>query len=230
MHLSDAHHFRKMVAGACMVLAPALLLVSVVIHPEMGTSAASQAAAIASDRDQWYSAHLIGLVSIVLAVPAVLGLMHMLRERRVAEGHVGGALAMIGLLAFVGIVAMEMVFWAADTPALETAVLIDRVEDSAGIMGPFYFASFGFAAGMMILAYGLYSARAVSAWMAGSLGLGALALAIAFPSATEWLSVVAAALLFVGFASTGWMVLKETDEEWDHTPEFHGFRPAAGTP
>ena len=46
-----------------------------------------------------------------LMVPAVLGLMHMLRERQVAFGHVGGGLAMLGLLAFTGIVAMELVMW-----------------------------------------------------------------------------------------------------------------------
>ena len=44
-------------------------------------------------------------------VPAVLGLMHMMREREVAFGHVGGGLAMLGLLAFAGIVAMELVMW-----------------------------------------------------------------------------------------------------------------------
>ena len=227
--MSNAHHFRKMVAGACMVLAPGLLLVSTLLHPETGTSAASQAAAIAGDRDQWYTAHLIGLVSIVVAVPAVLGLMHMLRERRVAEGHVGGALAMVGLLAFVGLVAMEMTYWAATGP-LETAVLIDRVENAEGITIPFYVMSFGFPAGMLILAYGLSAARVVGSWMAGALAGGALAMAIAFPTATEWLMVVAAGLLTVGFASIGWMVLNETDEEWAHPPEFHGFRPAAGTP
>ena len=42
------------------------------------------------------------LVSLVLAVPAVLGLMHMLREREVALGHVGGGLGLLGILAFVG--------------------------------------------------------------------------------------------------------------------------------
>jgi len=50
--------------------------------------------------DAWYVAQLIGLVSIVLAVPAVLGLMHMLREREVAWGHIGGGLAMLGLLGY----------------------------------------------------------------------------------------------------------------------------------
>ena len=40
-------------------------------------------------------------------VPAVLGLMHMLREREVAFGHLGGGLAMVGLLALAEIVGME---------------------------------------------------------------------------------------------------------------------------
>lgn len=223
MHLSDAHHFRKLVAGACMVLAPAFLLVATIVHPSAGTSAASQAAAIAENRDAWYVAHILGLVSIVLAVPAVLGFMHMLRERRAAEGHVGGALALLGLLAFVGIVAMELVFWQAPD-----AALIDRVQDTAGIVIPFFVVSFFFAAGTLILGYGLAMARAVAMPMALAIGVGGLAFCIGVAAAWEWLAIVAAALLLVGFASTGMMVLRETDAEWDHTPEFSGFRPAAG--
>ena len=37
MHLSDAHHSRKIVAGACMVVAPVVLLVALVIHPASTT-------------------------------------------------------------------------------------------------------------------------------------------------------------------------------------------------
>ena len=47
------------------------------------------------------AAHLVLLASVVLALPAVLGLMHMLRERMAAYGHIGGALALPGLLAFL---------------------------------------------------------------------------------------------------------------------------------
>ena len=227
MSLSDSHHTRKMVAGACMVLAPLFLLVAAVIHPSMGTSSLSQAAAIASDPDVWYLAHLIGLVSIVLAVPAVLGLMHMLREKQVAAGHVGGGLALLGLLSFTGIVAIEMTLWQAGTPA-QTAVLIDRIEDTAGIMIPFGVVSFGFGLGMVALAAGLYGARAVSALMAVCLAVGALAVVVASAIAAEWLFIAGAAVLALGFGTTGFMVLAETDGEWEHTPEYHGIRPAGG--
>ncbi len=227
MSLSDSHHTRKMVAGACMVLAPLFLLVAAVIHPSMGTSPLSQATAIANDRDAWYVAHLLGLVAIVLAVPAVLGLMHMLREKQVAAGHVGGGLAMLGLMAFTGIVAIEMTLWQAGGPA-QTAVLIDRIDDTAGIVLPFFVVSLGFGLGMVALAAGLYAARAVSPAMAVCLAVGAVAVVVGSAIAVEWLFIAGAAVLAFGFGTTGFMVLAEPDGEWEHTPEYHGIRPAGG--
>ena len=56
------------------------------------------------------------------------------------------------------------------------------------------------------------------------------------PASTRWCSarpavdaLGAAAFLLVGLGAVGWMVLAETDDQWEHTPEVHGFRPAAGT-
>jgi hypothetical protein len=216
-----------MVAGACMVLAPLFLLVAAVIHPESGTSALSQAAAIANDPDAWYIAHLVALVSIVLAVPAVLGLMHMLREKQVAAGLIGGGLALLGLLAYVGITAIEMTLWQAGDAA-QTAALIDRIDDEAGIMIPFFVVSLGFGLGMIALAVGLLSARAVSPVMAACLALGSVAVVIAGAAAIEWLVIAGAAVLALGFGMTGFMVLSEADTDWEHTPEYHGIRPAGG--
>ena len=228
--LSNAHHFRKMVAGFCMVLAPLFLLVGLVIHPETGTSASSMIGAAAGDPDAWYTAHLLALVSLVLAVPAVLGLMHMLREREVAWGHIGGGFAMLGILAFIGIVTMDgFVGWqAASGDSTEMVALFDRLYDTAGVVIPFYVMSFAFTLGMLCLAYGLYRARAVQSWMALFLGISAVLMAIGFPTADELVSIIGAAFLFVGLGSIGRMVLTESDEAWEHTPEYEGFRPLAG--
>lgn len=230
MHLSDAHHSRKLVAGACMVVAPLVLLVSMVIHPASNTDEATQVATIVENLDAWYAAHLLALVSIVLMVPALLGLMHMLRERQVALGHVGGGLAMLGLLAFVGIVAMEMVMWqlagGGDTAAAVS--LLQALNESAGIVIPFALVSFGFAIGMALLAVGLYRARVVQSWMAVSVGVGSILFGSGIALAMNWLAIVAAAFLVVGVGSIGRMVLRETDEAWQHTPEYEGFRPVPG--
>jgi hypothetical protein len=231
MHLSDAHHFRKMVAGICMMLAPLVVLVAFVIHPEANTNEAAQVAVIADNLDAWFLAHLLALVAIVLSVPAVLGLMHMLREREVALGHVGGGLAMLGLLAYVGIVAIEgFVGWQMGESGDRAAMvaLLTSINESAGIAIPFFVMSIGYAVGIMCLAYGLYRARAVQSWMAICLAAGAVLLAISGAAAAMWLGIVAAAFLLIGQGSIGRMVYRESDEAWEHTPEYEGFRPVPG--
>jgi hypothetical protein len=230
MHLSDAHHSRKMLAGACMVVAPFVLLVAMVVHPASDMDEATQVATIADNLDAWYVAHLLAFVSIVLVVPAVLGLMHMLRERQVALGHVGGGLAILGLLALTGLVAMELVLWqmAGAGSTAETVALLERLNETAGIVIPFVLLSFGFSIGMAVLAVGLYRARAVQSWMAVFVAVGAILFGVAVATAMNWLAIVAAAFLVVGLGAIGRMVLRETDEAWEHTPEYEGFRPVPG--
>ena len=230
MHLSDAHHSRKSVAGACMVAAPFVLLVAMVIHPASDMDEATQVATIADNLDAWYVAHLLAFVSIVLVDPAVLGLMHMLRERQVALGHVGGGLAILGLLALTGLVAMELVLWqmAGAGNTAETVALLERLNETAGIVIPFVLLSFGFSLGMATLAVGLYRARAVQSWMAVFVAVGAILFGFAVATAMNWLAIVAAAFLVVGLGAIGRMVLRETDEAWENTPEYEGFRPVPG--
>lgn len=232
MHISDTHHFRKLVAGACMVLGPLFLLVAMVIHPETDTGEAAQLTAIADNLDAWYAAHLLVLVSIVLAIPALLGLMHMLREREVALGHLGGGLGLVGLVAFTGIVAIDgFVGWqmGAAGDRGEMVALLERLYETAGVTIPLFFMSFAFTLGMLLLALGLYRARAIQSWMAVCIAVGVLLLAFGGPAALGWMAIVGAAFLFVGLGSVGRMVLSETDEQWEHTPEYGGFRPLTGT-
>jgi hypothetical protein len=213
-----------------MVVAPVFLLVATVIHPASDMDEATQVATIADNLDAWYVAHLLALISIAVMVPAVLGLMHMLREREVAFGHVGGGLAMLGLFAFTGIVAIELVMWqlAAGGNIREAVALLERLNETAGIVIPFVIVSFGFSLGVACLAIGLYRARAVQSWMAVSVAAGAILFGVAIGSAMNWLAIVAAAFLVVGLGAIGRMVLRETDEAWEHTPEYDGFRPVPG--
>lgn len=213
-----------------MVVAPFVLLAAMVIHPASDMDEATQVATIADNLDAWYVAHLLAFVSIVLVVPAVLGLMHMLRERQVALGHVGGGLAILGLLALTGLVAMELVLWqmAAAGNTAETVALLERLNETVGIVIPFVLLSFGFSLGMATLAVGLYRARAVQSWMAVFVAVGAILFGFAVATAMNWLAIVAAAFLVVGLGAIGRMVLRETDEAWEHTPEYEGFRPVPG--
>ena len=177
--------------------------------------------------DEWYAAHLILAIALVLAVPAVLGLMHMLREREVAYGHLGGGLAMVGLLATHGIVAIEgFVGWqagaASGTDAAAMTALFERVTETTGVVLPFFVMSFAFTVGMLFLAAGLYRARAVQSWTAAMLGIGPVVFAVGSAMADDVVTIIGAAVLLVGFVQVGRMVLAESDEEWEHTPEYPG--------
>jgi hypothetical protein len=207
------------------------LLVSAIVHPGFKTDEAELLASAAGSVDAWYLAEMLVLISIVLAVPATLGLMHMLRERHVAAGHVGGGLALIGLLAYTGVTAMQLVVWQMAQPQLERGLvsLLQGVNDATGIFIPFYLCTFAFALGYVVLAWGLAAARAISPVMAGCVGLGAALLSVAFATAVTWLLILAAAMLMVGVSSIGLMVLRETDADWEHTPQFRGFRTVPGT-
>ncbi len=185
--LSNAHHFRKTVAGICMVGAPLLLLLSMIVESVIGTSEDSFVIGRVGDPDTGSLEQMLLVGGLVLMVPAVLGLMHMLRERESAIGHLGAAVALIGLLVM----------------------------------------PFAWMAGMILLAGGLYRARAVQAAMALSAAAGAALLAAGGGFGSEVLALAGAAVMLVGLGGTGWLVLKETDEEWEHTPEHGG--PLAGT-
>jgi hypothetical protein len=228
--LSNAHHFRKTVAGTCMVFAPLLALVSGVVQPDPKLDEAQQLAVVAGHMDAWYVAQLIGLVSIVLAVPAVLGLMHMLREREVAWGHIGGGLAMLGLLGYTGIVTMGLVQWqmAATGNTSQMTDLLHRMNHTTGMLLPFAIGAVAFGVGMVCLAIGLYRARVVQSWMSLAVAVAATCIVVAGFTASAPVFIVGTAFLVVGLGSMGRMVLTESDEDWEHTPEYGGFRPLAG--
>lgn len=228
---SDPHHFRKTIAGMCMMAAPLAVLVGMIVHPERKTDEGQQLAIAAANLDQWFVAHAFVLAGIVLAAPAVLGLMHMLREREVAWGHIGGGLAMLGLFALTGLVAIDgLVVWqmAASGDSATMTALFQRFMDTAGIFIPVYLLSFAFALGMVVLCMGLYMARAVQAWMAAFVAIGVVCLAISGPAASGLLAILGAAFLFVGLGSVGRLVLAESDEEWMHTPQRPDFRALPG--
>jgi len=87
----------------------------------------------------------------------------------------------------------------------------------------------GFAIGMVLLAGGLYRARAAQSWAAVLVAAGAVLDVVASVAYANWIGIVAGAFLLVGLGSIGRMVLTETDEDWEHTPEHRGFRPLPGT-
>ncbi|HEX4804475.1 MAG TPA: hypothetical protein VFU94_01130 [Conexibacter sp.] len=227
--MAAAHRTHRWIAGAGMVLAPLLLLVSAIIQPTLKSSELEQLLVIRTNLNDWYASQAFALAALAVAVPAVLGLMHMLRERQWATGAVGGGLALLGIVFSAGTVALSLVQWQMmrfGLPVPITAAVIHDLKNTAGMEIPFIILPFAFALGMAILAVGLGVSRATNPLMAFLVGVGAVAIPIAYAISSVTLLIIAAAVLLVGLGTIGLFVLRETEAEWEHTPEFHGFRPA----
>jgi hypothetical protein len=188
--MSDAHHFRKMVAGFCMMLAPVFVLVGLVVDPD--------------------TSYAFLFAGAVLSVPAALGLMHMLREREVALGHVGGGMALVGLMGMAGLVGMDV---AGSTD------LVDRVDHLSGVARPMFICSLLFGAGLLALGMGLYRAHAIAAWSAVCLMVGAIAFDVALIASSAGVAIVGLAAIAAGQGMIGLTVWRESDDAWERTPE-----------
>jgi hypothetical protein len=191
--ISDAHHFRKMVAGFCMLFAPLCMLVGFIVDPD--------------------ASYAFLFVGAVLMVPAALGLMHMLREREVAFGHLGGGLSLIGLMGTAGLVGMDVG---------GTTDLVDRVDHLTGVGNWMFVATMGFGLGMAILGMGTFRAHAVMAWAAACLMIGGIAFDVALLASSAGIAIAASAAMLAGLGATGLMVWRESDEAWENTPALGG--------
>lgn len=213
--LSDPRRFRRLLAGLGLTLGSALLVVVELIHPENDSDAAQLYASVSQNGRQWYLAHALALVALALAVPAVLGLMHMLKGSRPGWGHVGAAITFLGMMPLAAIIGTEFVVW--QTTAGESGAMIallDRFNDSPGIV-LLYVLALLFPIGWVALAAGLYLARAVPAWQPALLGGGMVILFAGDAAFVKWLTIVGAIVFFLGAAPIGWRLLTESDEEWE---------------
>ena len=229
MGFSDSQHLRKTIAGVSMVLGPLLLLIAFVMSPRLETEAGAQLRVAAEHVDRFYLVNLIAMIGVVMLVPAVLGLMHMVRERRPVHGAVGGGLAVLGLLATMASFGIAFAIWqmAADGVSAADVALLDSLMDTAGVVIPINVVGFLGALGFVVLMLGMYRAHVVDWWMALCAAAGVVLINIAFPAGVLALAILGSALLVAGLGAVGVMVVRESDADWEHTPDYSGWRPAA---
>jgi hypothetical protein len=218
LRVSDPRHFRRLVAGICLIAAPVVLLVGAIVHPQIEDAGAGHLAVVAENPERYYAAHAILLAGLALFLPAVLGLMHLLRERATAFGHVGGGLTMIGLFGATAVVAVDGIavsqMGQPEANVEEMAALIDRIKESAGLRAVAVVGALAFLLGVLMLAYGLWRARGVQSWTAGAIAAGAIVVFIGQVTDNRFIFAFAFAIYVVALAPVGWRVLGESDDEW----------------
>lgn len=216
----DTRSFRRTLAGACLILSPAVLVVVEILHPVQDDDPAGLLANVAESTTAQYWAHALAMVSISLAIPAVLGLVHLTRTGRSVLAHLGGAFAIVGLIAFAALVGTEFVLWQAaknpDTAAM--TALVDQVTSSNGFV-PLYLAALGFPLGYLLLGVALRLTAAAQTWAAAAVALAPAVMVVnELAIGPKWVNIASAAVLLLGSGTIGSRLLTETDEEWEAVP------------
>ena len=216
--LSDATHFRRLVAGFCLnrcASDPA----GRSTHPPSGKeAAAAHLAVVGEDPGRYALAHALLLLGLALFLPVVLALMHLLRDHGTTLGNLGSGLAVFGLFGATAVVAVDGIavsqMGQPGAGIQEMSALLDRIKESPGLRGAAVVAGVALMLGMVLLAIGLWQARAVRLWVAAMVAAGAIAFFVGVATDNRIIFAMAFALYLAALGPLGWRILRETDDEW----------------
>ena len=194
-----------------MVAAPTLLFVGNALHPvNHNRDEQEWLAGIAGHRTQWYLAHVLVFAALPLFVPAIIGLLQQMRDRRSRLADGAALLALAGLFGTTGFVAVEgLAAWQMTAPEAsrgEMAGLLERFDETAGTFLLTGLPTFLFAVALGLLGWALVRARVTPLWAPWLIVLSRLITVVAFGAgfaAGEYLMPIVAAadlLLLLGFA------------------------------
>lgn len=199
-------------AGLSMILAPLLWFASSALGPghEASQHLAGVLPHIATDPDRFLASVLFGLLSLVLFVPAVLGVAHVLHRRIPLLALAGAALVLVGILSLavlhgVQLVQHQMIQGTADRQQM--VALLQRLEGGIGLKVIFVGLFLGLFLGWVILAAGLLLTRAVPR----AIPLSVLSSLVLNFTGLERISRL---LFLIGLAWLGALVLVTQDDRW----------------
>jgi hypothetical protein len=206
------------------VLAPALFLVDNLLHPKEYSrgNEADQLAEIAEHYTRWQLAHLLGFLAIVGFVAAALGLAFLVRRRRPAAGLAGGVLAVLGIVCFAAIIALDGFTWGilgevSGRSALHREVgaqTLHDVQQSEWSLQS-YAPALAFAVGMALLGITAARSGAVPPPAGYLLALGAFLVGTEGLIVSNAYYVTGSAVLLAGAGTVGLVIARMSDEEFE---------------
>ncbi len=220
LKIRNAAHFRRTVAGLCLLIAPLLFAVAE-IAPQPSGSAAAQLASYAQHRDQLLAGLLLGIASSMLFVPALFGLLHQIRDRGVVYAHVAAAMIVYGLVTAAALWGVNAMFWEMAKPGMNPsamATLLDGIHHApaaAALLAGHYL----FALGVLLLGVAVWRAGLAPRWAGILVALFPVSDAVLSPAGDVTSALISGAIGVAGFGALGWRMLAAPDASWDQLPE-----------
>jgi hypothetical protein len=196
-NVSDAGGATRVAGGMALIVAPIVLIVGGLLHPTEKEDAVAQMVVVRDNLNQWYLSHLLLVLGFALLLPALLAVAGPLRTRLGGLYVVGAFLAGMGILFEVGSIMIDgfglwLLAHASDSGVADD--LAGQSDDASALHVLFGVLPLALAAGIVVLAVGVWRARALSVWKI------ALLLLAAVGSAVQLLADVAPALVVMFLA------------------------------
>ena len=205
--------------AVALVVGPALLLLDNLLHPkELARGKgdeAEQLRLIADHATRWQLAHLFGFLAIVAFSLAVVGLAVLVGRSQPRLAVWGGVLAMVGLFALAGAIALDGFTWGvlgdvSGRPGQDQATLataLDEVQND-GWSQQFYATGALFLVGMLLLAVGVARARLAPLWAVVTFAAGIVMVGIEVQVVSRPFWIAGAAIFLAGGAGIGGSVFR----------------------
>jgi hypothetical protein len=215
-------------AAAALVAAPLLGLAATCAWPPLRAAERAQIAAITVQPGRWYFFSLFILLSSIMLVPAVLALMRLLGQTRPVWALLAGCLAQFGILVGIGDSATELMFWQMGAPGAslgQMTALATRYDAAPGAALVFMIGGMAALSGTLLLAAGLWRARAVPVWTAIAVACATVANIVGLSAVSVPVTLASYALLLAAFGRIAVIVLGSP--AWDRPGIPVTARPAA---
>jgi hypothetical protein len=214
--LSDSRRFSRNFAAIALVAAPLLWAVGTLIDPAWSDDTAEYLTEVADNEGLYLVSGVLWTLGGLLLVAGLLGLMRLVRGRRVTLGQIGvglmifGAIGLSSGLAFNGFeIAM-----ATEDNREAMVTLSDNLEDSAAL-AIFWLGFFmlGIVLGAILLTISLFRSKIVPVWAPILL---IVAIVLGFVGGdNKWLNGLSFLILAAAFVPLAQRMLATSDDAWE---------------
>ena len=204
----DARRIPTVSNAAALVLAPLTGLVAALAHPALRPSAAEELQAVADHPTAFYVYAVGILISSILLVPALFGIMGLLRPDH-PRAYVAGAVAQLGMLIAIGDAATEMYVWqmgSTQGAAEPMVALMNHYESATGVATIYNVGALAML-GIFVIAAALWRSRVAPPWAAGGLAASLVLNIVGFTAASKPALVASYAVMLVAFIGFARLVL-----------------------
>lgn len=216
LKINDAESFRRTTAGLALILAPLALALAQPINPGEGEDGWVQTWAEIPGRIE--AASLLVILSSVLFVPALVGLLRLMRDRGSVLGHIGVGLVVIGVIGHAVWAGFDIVLvWMANSEIdrAQLSAVVDAGPAGIGFTVILLMFVAGFFLGLIFLAAGLWRSGNVPRWAAAFIAVGPLSdfLPIDNEAVYDVVFMTGLALFVIGFGVIGLKLMRGPDAD-----------------